>query len=100
MELELRMLEENSGRKKDVYQQMFKNKEEVEQNRRELEKMTKLISNQESIAPMSTSTIVATPVAMPHFVNVDGIMSVDENGNTYNNNDTKEKSNDLQSFIY
>ena len=55
--------------------------------------MTKLISNQESIAPTSTSTIVATPVAMPRLVNVDGNMSVDENGNTYNNNDTKEKSN-------
>ena len=67
----------------------------MEQNRRELEKTTKLISNQESIAPMSTSTIVATPVAMPRFVNVDGNnMSVDENGNTYNNNDTKEKSDD------
>ena len=67
----------------------------MEQNRRELEKTTKLISNQESIAPMSTSTIVATPVAMPHFVNEDGNnMSVDENGNTYNNNDTKEKSDD------
>ena len=73
---------------------MFKKKEEVEQNRRELEKMTKLISNQKSIAPMSTSTIVATPVAMPRFVNVDGNMSVDENGSTYNNNDTKEKSDD------
>ena len=94
MELELRMLEENSGRKKDVYRQMLK-KEEVEHNRRELEKTTKLISNQESIAPTSTSTIVATPVAMPCFVNVDGNnMSVDENGNTYNNNDTKEKSDD------
>ena len=70
-------------------------KEEVEQNRRELEKTTKLISNQESIAPTSTSTIVATPVAMPRFVNVDGNMSVDENGNTYNNNnDTEEKSDD------
>ena len=57
--------------------------------------MTKLISNQESIAHTSTSTIVAIPVAMPHFVNVDGNnMSVDENGNTYNNNDTEEKSND------
>ena len=66
----------------------------MEQNRRELEKTTKLISNQESIAPMSTSTIVATPVAMPHFVNVDGTMSVDENGNTHNNNDTEEKSDD------
>ena len=43
---------------------------------------------------MSTSTIVATPVAIPHFVNVDGNMSDDENGNTYNNNDTKEKSDD------
>ena len=69
-------------------------KEEVEQNRRELEKMTKLFSNQESIAPTSTSTIVATPVAMPRFVNMDGNMSVDENGNTYNNNDTEEKSDD------
>ena len=66
----------------------------MEQNRRELEKTTKLISNQESIAPMSTSTIVATPVAMPRFVNVDGTMSVDENGNTHNNSDTKEKSDD------
>ena len=66
----------------------------MEQNRRELEKTTKLISNQESIAPTSTSTIVATPVAMPRFVNVDGNMSVDENGNTYNNNDTEEKSDD------
>ena len=93
MELELRMLEESSGRKKDVYRRMFKKKqEEVEQNRRELEKTTKLISNQESIAPTSTSTVVATPVAMPRFVNVDGNMSVDENGNTYNNmNDPKEK---------
>ena len=43
---------------------------------------------------MSTSTIVATPVAMPRFVNVDGTMSVDENGNTHNSNDTEEKSND------
>ena len=93
MELELRMLEENSGREKGVYRRMLK-KEEVEQNRRELEKTTKLISNQESIAPMSTSTIVATPVAMPHLVNMDGNMSVDENGNTYNNNDTEEKSDD------
>ena len=92
MELELRMLEESSGRKKDVYRRMLKKQEEVEQNRRELEKTTKLISNQESIAPMSTSTVVATPVAMPHFVNVDGNMSVDENGNTYNNmNDPEEK---------
>ena len=67
----------------------------MEQNRRELEKTTKLISNQDSIAPTSTSTIVATPVAKPCFVNVDGNnMSVDENGNTYNNNDTEEKSND------
>ena len=57
--------------------------------------MTKLISNQESIAPTSTSTVVATPVAMPRFVNVGGIMSVDENGNTYNNtNDPKEICND------
>ena len=94
MELELRMLEENSGRKKDEYQRMFKKMEEVEQNRRESEKTTKLMSNQESIAPTSTSTIVATPVAMPRFVNVDGNMSADENGNTYNNNDTEEKSND------
>ena len=52
------------------------------------------MSNQESIAPTSTSTIVATPVAMPHFVDMDGNMSVDENGSTYNNIDTKEKSND------
>ena len=71
----------------------------MEQNRRELEKTAKLISNQESIAPTSmstsTSTIVATPVAMPRFVNVDGNMSVDENGSTYNNtNDPEEKSND------
>ena len=79
MELELRMLEENSGRKKDVHQQTFKKKEEVEQ---------------QSIAPTSTSTFVATPVAMPCFVNVDGNMSVDENGNTYNNNDTEENSDD------
>ena len=94
MELELRMLEESSGRKKDAYRRMLK-KEEVEQNRRELEKTTKLISNQERIAPMSMSTVVATPVAMPRFVNVDGIMSVDENGNTYNNtNDPKEKCDD------
>ena len=55
----------------------------------------KLISNQESIAPTSTSTVVATPVAMPRVVNVDGIMSVDENGNTYNNtNDPEEKCDD------
>ena len=57
--------------------------------------MTKLISNQESIAPTSMSTVVATPVAMPCVVNVDGIMSVDENGNTYNNtNDPEEKCDD------
>ena len=57
--------------------------------------MTKLISNQESIAPTSTSTVVATPVAMPCVVNMDGIMSVDENGNTYNNtDDPEEKCND------
>ena len=67
--------------------------------------MTKLISNQESIAPTSTSTIVATPVAMPRFVNMDGNMSVDENGNTYNNNDTEKNSmiNNLlfvKSFIF
>ena len=43
---------------------------------------------------MSTSTIVATSVAMLRFVNEDGNMSVDENGNTYNNNDTEEKSDD------
>ena len=67
----------------------------MEQNRRELEKTTKLISNQESIATMSTSTVVATPVAMPRVVKVDGIMSVDENGNTYNNtNDPEEKCDD------
>ena len=67
----------------------------MEQNRRELEKTTKLISNQESIATTSTSTVVATPVAMPRVVNVDGIMSVDENGNTYNNTkDPEEKCND------
>ena len=55
----------------------------------------KLISNQESIAPTSTSTVVATPVAMPRVVNVDGIMSVDENGNTYNiMNDPEEKCDD------
>ena len=94
MELELRMLEESSGRKKDVYRRMLK-KQEVEQNRRELEKTAKLISNQESIAPTSMSTVVATPVAMPHFVNMDGNMSVDENGNNYNNtNDREEKCDD------
>ena len=44
---------------------------------------------------MSTSTVVATPVAMPHFVNMDGNMSVDENGNNYNNtNDREEKCDD------
>ena len=60
-----------------------------------MEKTTKLIRNQESIAPTSTSTVVATPVAMPRVVNVDGIMSVDENGNTYNNtNDPEEKCDD------
>ena len=74
---------------------MLKKQEEVEQNMRELEKTMKLISNQESIATTSTSTVVATPVAMPRVVNVDGIMSVDENGNTYDNtNDPKEKCND------
>ena len=55
----------------------------MEQNRRELEKTTKLISNQESIAPTSTSTVMATPVAMPRVVNVDGIM-----------NDPEEKCDD------
>ena len=69
-----------------------KKEEEVEQNRKELEKMTKLISNQENSAPTSTSTVVATPVPMPHFVNVDGNMSVDEIGN--NNSNTEGKSND------
>ena len=74
---------------------MLKKQEEVEQNRMELEKMTKLISDQESIAPTLTSTVVATPVTMPRFVNVDGIMSVDENGKTYNNtNDPEEKCDD------
>ena len=59
LEFELRMLEETSGRKKDVYRRMFtKKEEEVEQNRKELEKMTKLISNQENSAPTSTSTVV------------------------------------------
>ena len=67
-------------------------KKEVEQNRKELEKMTKLISNQENSAPTSTSTVVATPVTMPRFVNVDGDMSDDGNGN--NNSNTNGKSNE------
>ena len=88
MELELKMLEETSGRKKDVYRRMF-TKKEVEQNRKELEKTTKLISNQENNAPRSTSTVVATPVTMPRFVNVDGDMSDDRNGNNITNTDGK-----------
>ena len=71
---------------------MFTKKEEVEQNRKELEKMTKLISNQENSAPTSTSTVVATPVTMPRFVNVDGDMIDDGNGN--NNSNTNGKSNE------
>ena len=71
---------------------MFTKKEEAEQNRKELEKMTKLISNQENSAPTSTSTVVATPVTMPRFVNVDGDMSDDGNGN--NNSNTDRKSNE------
>ena len=67
-------------------------KEEVEQNKKELEKTTKLISKQENSAPTSTSTVVATPVTMPRFVNVDGDMSDDENGN--NNSNTDRKSNE------
>ena len=88
MELELKMLEETSGRKKDVYRRMFtKKKEEVEQNKKELGKTTKLISNKENSAPTSTATVVATPVTMPRFVNVDGDMSDDDNGKNNSNTD-------------
>ena len=65
----------------------------MEQNKKELEKTTKLISNQENSAPTSTATVVATPVTMPCFVNVDGDdMSDDGNGN--NNSNTEGKSNE------
>ena len=64
----------------------------MEQNKKELEKTTKLISNHENSAPTSTSTVVATPVTMPRFVNVDGDMSDDGNGNT--NSNTEGKSNE------
>ena len=64
----------------------------MEQNKEELGKTTKLISKQENSAPTSTATVVATPVTMPHFVNVDGDMSDDDNGN--NNSNTDGKSNE------
>ena len=50
-------------------------------------KTTKLISNKENSAPTSTATVVATPVTMPRFVNVDGDMSDDDNGKNNSNTD-------------
>ena len=68
---------------KNVHQK----KEEVEQNKKELGKTTKLIRNKENSAPTSTATVVATPVTMPRFVNVDGDMSDDDNGKNNSNTD-------------
>ena len=72
----------------------IKKKEELEENRKELQKTTNLIRNQENSAPTSTATVVATPVTMPHFVNVDGDMSEDGIGNNNSNNNNDGKSNE------
>ena len=95
MELELNMLEETCPRRKKVYQKMLEEKnEEVEQNRNELEQTTQSIHNhQESIVTATTGKATATPVAMPHYVNVDGTMSID-NGNSSSNNSNQHNDNE------
>ena len=98
MELELNMLEETCPRKKKVYWKMLEKKEEVEQNRNELEQTTQSIHNhQESIVTTTTGTATATPVAMSHYVNVDGTMNIDNGNSSSNNNnqcnDNKDDSN-------
>ena len=83
MELELKMLEESCPRKKKVYRKMLE-KEEVQQNRKELEETTQSIHNhQESIvtATAGTATVTATPVAMPCYVNVDGTDNKEDSDN-------------------
>ena len=64
-----------------------------------MEQTTQSIHNhKESIvtATTGTATVTATPVAMPHYVNVDGTMSIN-NGNSSTNNNNQRNDNEEDS---
>ena len=58
-----------------------KKKAEIEDRKKELEVTTQLVTGQETVV------VTATPTAMPHYVNVDGSMSIASDNNNNNNND-------------
>ena len=81
-------------KKESISENVRRKYEEVEQNRNELEQTTQSIHNhQESIVTATTGKATATPVAMPHYVNVDGTMSID-NGNSSSNNSNQHNDNE------
>ena len=58
----------------------LKKKAEIEDKKEKLEVTTQIITDQETVV------VTTTPTAMPHYVNVDGSMSVGS-GDNNNNND-------------
>ena len=66
-----------------------------------MEQTTQSIHNhEESIVTATTGTATATPVAMPRYVNVDGIMSIDNgNSSSNNNNQCNDNENDSDNYF-
>ena len=59
----------------------LKKKAEIEDKKKELEVTKQLITDQETVV------VTTTPTAMPHYVNVDGSMSIASGDHNNNNND-------------
>ena len=59
----------------------LKKKSGIEDKKKELEVTTQLITDKETVV------VTATPTAMPHYVDVDGSMSIASGDNNNNNND-------------
>ena len=82
-------------KRKKVYQKMLEKKGRSRAKHNELEQTTQSIHNhQESIVTATTGTATATPVAMPHYVNVDGTVSIDNGNSSSNNNDQHNDNED------